>query len=241
MGYLKWSILLCKLADRPAEPQPPSFFEKLFLPKGAGQLGVHDFFDQQSRGRVSMAMSVVKGWFTMPYTYAQVNSAGRGEKIDQCIRTAKAQGYTPPSDHRIAVMLNDPDLESGAHNGRVILDSEGWASGLAVHEMLHSYGFQDSYSDATNPPADVETGMYGDPWDIMSAQSHWGVGTRKFGKGPVGANGPNMEKAGWLPYWRILTAGQDGRTSMTVQLTPLERPDLPGTLLLPASPSRSTR
>ncbi|MED7931497.1 hypothetical protein SMD20_45265 [Nonomuraea sp. LP-02] len=33
-GYLPWSILLCKFADHPEEPQPPSYFEELFLPAG---------------------------------------------------------------------------------------------------------------------------------------------------------------------------------------------------------------
>ncbi|WP_066367649.1 hypothetical protein [Herbidospora mongoliensis] len=233
-GYLKWSILLCKLADRPAEQQPPSFFEDLYLPKGAGQGGVHDFFDLQSRGRATMTMSVVKGWFTMPYTYAQVNAANRPRKVDQCLETAKAQGYTPPADHRIAVMLNDPDLESGGDGrGRVVIDSEFFhASGLAVHEMLHSYGYDDSFAKAEDDTANERKLRYADPWDIMTAQTHYAAQTARFGRGLVGFNGPNMDRAGWIPYPRVLTAGQDGRTSMTVRLAPLEQPHLPGTLLV---------
>ncbi|NUW38305.1 hypothetical protein HTZ77_43955 [Nonomuraea sp. SMC257] len=233
-GYLAWSILLCKFSDRPVEPQPPSYFEEFFLPAGKGQKAVFDFVDQQSRGRSTTAGSVVKGWYTMPYTWQQSKDANRAEKIEQCVRTVKAAGYTPPADHRIAVMLNAGDLDSGASGTRIVLDSAGWKAGLGVHEFMHAHGLGHSFSNDLNyrNAEWSQPGEYDDPWDIMSAQNHYGPWTGKFSYGAVGFNGPHLDEVGWLPSPRVITAGQDGRTRMTVQLAPLERQDLPGPLLL---------
>ncbi|MET8989446.1 hypothetical protein ABZW49_28695 [Nonomuraea wenchangensis] len=233
-GYLSWSILLCKFADHPEEPEPPSYFEELFLPAGKGQKGVFDFLDQQSRGRATTAGSVVKGWYTMPYTLQQSKDVNRPGKIDQCVQTAKAAGYTPPADHRIAVMLNVGYVDSGAWGTSFLLDQTAWKAGLAAHEFMHGHGVGHSFSNDPNwRIADwAEAGEYDDPWDLMSAQNHYGPWTGKFSWGVVGFNGPHLDEVGWLPYPRVVTAGQDGRTSMTVQLAPLERQDLPGALLL---------
>ncbi|MGW5162079.1 hypothetical protein ACWEPN_41980 [Nonomuraea wenchangensis] len=233
-GYLSWSILLCKFADHPEEPEPPSYFEELFLPEGKGQKGVFDFLDQQSRGRATTAGSVVKGWYTMPYTLQQSKDVNRPGKIDQCVQTAKAAGYTPPADHRIAVMLNVGYVDSGAWGTSFLLDQTAWKAGLAAHEFMHGHGVGHSFSNDPNwRIADwAEAGEYDDPWDLMSAQNHYGPWTGKFSWGVVGFNGPHLDEVGWLPYPRVVTAGQDGRTSMTVQLAPLERQDLPGALLL---------
>ncbi|WP_327092194.1 hypothetical protein OIE66_16600 [Nonomuraea sp. NBC_01738] len=235
-GYLPWSILLCKFADRPAEPRPPSYFEELFLPVGRGGHGVYDFIEQQSRGRATTAGSVVKGWYTMPYTWQQSKDASRFERIDQCVRTVKAAGYTPPADHRVAVMLNDGNIDSGGDGfQRVVLDANGWRSGLAAHELMHAHGLSDgSSNDLSYRNSDwAAPGQYDDPWDIMSADAHYAATwTEKFGKGMIGLNGPRLDEVGWLPQSRATTVGQDGRTSATHQLAPLERQDLPGLLML---------
>ncbi|MET8054994.1 hypothetical protein ABZU75_46255 [Streptosporangium sp. NPDC005286] len=232
-GALSWSILLCKFSDRPQEPQPPQFFKDFLLPDGKGQKGAHDFFEQQSRGRALATDSVVKGWYTMPYTWQQSKDASRRERIDQCLFTAIVAGYIPPAHHRIAVLLNDQGVDTaGADRTRIVLDVDGWQSGVAVHEMLHTYGVGHSFSNSTQNLPGYQPGEYDDAWDIMSASGHFGQPTDRFGKGVVGSNGPLLDEVGWLPSNRVVTAGQDGRTSMTVQLAPLERQDLPGLLLL---------
>ncbi|MCK2217097.1 hypothetical protein MF672_025370 [Actinomadura sp. ATCC 31491] len=119
-------------------------------------------------------------------------------------------------------------------HARVLLDAYGWRSGLAAHEFMHAHGVGHSFSnDFRYRNAEWSLpGEYDDPWDLMSAQNHYGPWTEKFQVGPVGFNGPHLDEVGWLPSSRVITAGKDGRTSLMVQLAPLERQDLPGTLLI---------
>lgn len=116
----------------------------------------------------------------------------------------------------------------------MVLDADGWLAGLTVHEFMHIHGVGHSFSnDPDYRNAEwAQVGEYDDPWDIMSAQHHYGPWTGKFSWGAVGFNGPHLDEVGWLPSSRVITVGRDGRTSMTVQLAPLERQDLPGPLLL---------
>ncbi|MFI6818948.1 hypothetical protein ACIBG7_41590 [Nonomuraea sp. NPDC050328] len=234
-GYLNWSVLMCKFADRPGEPRDRLFFEELFTPVGAGQRGLHDFIASQSRGRATTGGTVVKGWFTMPYTWQQSKEAPRAERIDQCVRTVRAAGYTPPPEHRIAVMLNAGDIDSGAYGTAFLLDAHGWNSAWAVHEAMHTLGVGHGFSDdLTLKRYDwSQPGEYDDHWDVMSVDHiHHSRWSDKFGQGAIGFNAPRLDEVGWLPQNRVLTAGKDGQVTTSVQLAPIERQDLPGTLMV---------
>lgn len=228
-----WSILLCRFSDRPATPQPATFFSNFLTDAGRGTGGVADYLADQSGGRVSLAGSTVRGWYTMTWTLAQYQSIDRWTRIQRCVDTAAANGYTVPSGNRIAVMLNDW-VDSGSAGGRVLLDPGAWNVGFAAHEMLHGYGLDHSFSNDTtyqNAPWS-QPGEYDDPWDEMSAMHIHAFATAAYGTSAVGLNGYQRDELGWLPTNRVLTVGADGVGTRTVTLAPLEVPAAAGPQLL---------
>lgn len=228
-----WSVLLCKFSDKPATPQPATFFANFLTHAGAGTGGVADYLTDQSGGRVSLAGSVVRGWYTMSWTLASFQTTDRWTRTQRCVDTAAANGYTVPAGNRIAVMLNDW-VDSGAAGGRVLLDPGAWNVGFAAHEMLHGYGMDHSYSNDTtyqNAPWS-QPGEYDDPWDEMSAMNIYAFNTTNYGTSAVGLNGPHRDEIGWLPKNRIFTMGADGVGSRSMWLAALETPAASGTQLL---------
>ncbi|MET7864714.1 hypothetical protein [Micromonospora taraxaci] len=228
-----WSVLLCKFSDKPAEPQPPSHFANFLTATGVGTGGVADYLADQSGGRVSLAGSVVRGWYTMPYTLAQFGSIDRWTRTQRCVDTAAAAGYAVPAGNRIALLLNDW-VDSGAAGGRVLLDPGAWNVGFAAHEMLHGYNLGHSFSNDTtyqNAPWS-QPGEYDDPWDEMSAMHIYAFGTANYGTSAVGLNGPNRDELGWLPKNRIFTMAADGVGSRSLTLAPLEVPAASGPQLI---------
>ncbi|MBW4717165.1 hypothetical protein [Saccharothrix obliqua] len=243
-GHTGWSVLLCKFADRAAEPRAPQFFREFLTRDGTGLGGLADYFTDQSGGRITLSGSVVRGWYTMPYTLAQEQAKDRWTKIQDCVGTAAANGYQVPAGHRIIAILND-FADSGAAGDRVVLDPGAWNVGFAAHEMLHGYGLGHSFSDdPTYRNVDwAQIGEYDDPWDEMSAMNIHAFGTARFGTSAVGLNGYFRDKLGWLPRSRVRTLGSDGIGTRTVTLAPLELPGNAGPQLLripfdPADPFR---
>jgi hypothetical protein len=200
---------------------------------GLGLGGVADYFNDQSGGRVSLAGSVVQGWYTEPYTLALEQAVDRWTRIQHCVDTAAAGGYAVPAGHRIAVILNDW-VDSGAAGGRVLLDPGAWTVGFAAHEMLHGSGLDHSYSDDSTYQNVwwSAPGEYDDPWDEMSAMNIYAFNTANFGTSAVGLNGYHRDELGWLGKSRILTMGADGVESRTVTLAALEAPSAPGPQLI---------
>ena len=224
-----WSVLLCRFNDKPAIPQQPSFFANFLTHTGAGTGGVADYLTDQSSGRVSLAGSVVRGWYTMSWTLADFQGIDRWTRIQRCVDTASTNGYTVPAGNRIAVMLNDW-VDSGAAGGRVLLDPGAWNVGFAAHEMLHGYGLDHSYSNDTtyqNAPWS-QPGEYDDPWDEMSAMHIFAFNTANYGTSAVGLNGAHRDELGWLPKNRIFTMAADGIGSRTISIAPLETPAAAG-------------
>jgi hypothetical protein len=232
-GITPWSVLLCKFSDKPAEPQNPTFFAQFLTDAGLGLGGVADYLQDQSGGRISLAGSVVQGWYTEPYTLAQDQAVDRWTRIQHCVDAAASGGYAVPAGNRIAVMLNDW-VDSGSAGGRVVLDPGAWNVGFAAHEMLHDYGLGHSFSNDTtyqNAPWSAP-GEYDDPWDEMSAMNIYAFGTANFGTSAVGLSGYHRDELGWLGKSRIFTMGADGVASRTVTLAPLEVPSAPGPQLV---------
>ncbi|MEU8039395.1 hypothetical protein [Streptosporangium sp. NPDC049078] len=234
-GDLPWSVLLCKFADHPdTEPRPPQFFRELFTDAGRGLGGFADYLADQSHGRTSVSGSVVKGWYTMPVTVAQAKAKDRWQRTEDCVRTAAAAGYTVPSNHRVAAMVNYAWDSGSAGGGRILLDPLAWNLGFTTHEILHGYDRDHSFSDdPTYRNADwAQFGEYDDQWDVMSAMHIHTYETQRFGTSAVGFNGPNRDEMGWLEPHRIVTLGADGVADRTVRLAPLDQPGSTGTLLV---------
>lgn len=222
-GQTPWSVLLCKFRDQPAEQRSPRWFADFLIRRGTG--GVADYLADQSRGRMDLSGSTVRGWYVMNRTLAESQAPGvtRWQRIQDCVNTASTHGYTVPDGHRIAVMIN-ADVDSGEAGGRVLIDPSNWNVGFAAHEMLHSYGLGHSFSDDTsyqNAPWS-KPGEYDDPWDEMSAMAIHAFTTARFSTSAVGLNGYFRDKLGWLDSGRVLTLGADGVATRTVRLSALE-------------------
>ncbi|BEL03043.1 hypothetical protein Q0Z83_012340 [Actinoplanes sichuanensis] len=226
-----WSVLLCRFSDRPATPQTTEFFANFLTDAGRGTGGVADYLADQSGGRISLAGSAVLGWYTMTWSRAQFDGIDRSVRIQRCVDTAAAAGYTVPSGHRVAVILNDA-VDAGSAGGRVLLDPNTWNTRFAAHEMLHGYGLDHSWSDDTTyrNVSWAQPGEYDDMWDEMSAQHTYSVDTR-YGAGAVGLNAYHLDELGWLPRNRVLTVGADGVGTRTVTMAPLEARGEAGLLL----------
>ena len=74
-----WLILLCKFSNHPEEPQTPGFFENFFTKPGTG--GLFDYWSETTFGFVNLNQSVVKGWFTLPYTLEEDQKRDRAARI----------------------------------------------------------------------------------------------------------------------------------------------------------------
>jgi hypothetical protein len=231
-GNSGWSVLLCTFSDVPAQPQTPAYFDRMFGAAGAGQQGLYDYFRNQSYGKLRIA-ATVRGWYRMPFSVAQEAPKSRGQRIQDCVDTASANGYTVPAGNRTAVITN-AQQDSGSAGGRVLLDPGAWNIRFAAHEMGHGYGLDHSFSDdLTYQNASwSQPGEYDDMWDEMSAQHVYGFNTASFGNGGVGLNAFGRDKLGFLPRNRIKTFGSGGATSGTVRLAALQQPSATGSLLL---------
>ncbi|MGW0591548.1 hypothetical protein [Streptosporangium sp. NPDC002607] len=241
-GQTPWSVLLCKFADHSEEPKDPQYFKDLFTTEGLGKGGLADFIAEQSRGRASMAGSVVKGWFPMSVTAEQWKAQSPEARVKSCTNTANPV----PANHRLAVMVNAPvGLDAKVPLAEttlpVVLDPPLWDLATVTAHVLNRSGL--SYPRSTlwrSPSSPVWTapGQYDDPWDTLSNPNIHAAPSQRFGRGTVGLSGPHLDELGWLPGDRVVTLGKDGVATRTIKLAPLERPDLPGALLVRV-PTRS--
>src|SRR4051794_22832909 len=227
-----WSVILCRFSDVPATPQTPAFFSNMFGGAGAGTGGLYDYFKNQSYGKLKLS-ATVRGWYNMPFTLAEEAGKSRGAKIDDCVATATAAGYSVPSGNRVAVITN-AQQDSGSAGGRVLLDPGAWNIRFAAHEMGHGYGLDHSFSnDLTYQNASwSQPGEYDDLWDEMSAQHVYSVAGANYGQTGVGFNAFHRDKLGWIPRSRIVTFGANGTGAATVSLAPLQVPSAAGALLV---------
>ena len=232
-GSTGWSVLLCKFSDRSAEPHTPGWHSLFATTAGNGLGGLADYWRTVSYGRITLAGSTVRGWYRMPFTLAQEQGKSRHQRIQDCVDTARNNGYTVPAGHRTMAVLNAA-LDAGAAGGRVLLDPNSMNVAFAAHEMGHGYGLGHSFSNDTSyqNASWSQPGEYDDPWDLMSAMNVHGWTTTRYGNGGVGLNAFHLDKLGWLPRTRIVTVGSAGELSRTVTMAPLEVPAATGPMLV---------
>jgi hypothetical protein len=232
-GDTGWSVLLCKFSDRSAEPQTPGWFSLFATTAGNGLGGLADYWRTVSYGRISLTGSSVHGWYRMPFTLAQEQGKSRGQRIQDCVDTARNNGWTVPAGHRTMAITNAA-LDAGSAGGRVLLDPNSTNVAFAAHEMGHGYGLGHSFSNDTSyqNASWSQPGEYDDPWDEMSAMNVYGWTTTRYGNGGVGLSAHHLDELGWLPRTRIVTVGSGGELSRTVTMAPLEVPSATGPLLV---------
>ncbi len=239
-----WAILLCRFSDQPQTPQQPQFFRDMFTASGSGRGGLFDYWHDVSQGRIDLTGSVVVGWYNEKLTLADEQKKSRWDKTQDCVDTAKDNGYSVPDGSRIAVMVNT-QIDSGSVGGRVLLDPGAWNVTFAAHEMGHGYGLNHSFSDDTSykNASWSQPGEYDDEWDIMSAMHVFTFAGANYGTSGPGLIAPYMDRLGWLPRSRILTFGADGTSSRTLTLDAVNQPTGNGSIMVrvpfdPANPYR---
>ena len=232
--HVPWAILLCKFSDSPAPVHDATYIRDMFLSRGTG--GVADYWHDVSFANIDFAGSVVKGWYTIAQTTAQEGPKQRWDRFNDCVNTARGDAsnpYTVPSGYRTIVITSPAVDEWGSSAGAAFLAETIDVTG-AAHEMGHGIGMIHSFSDDPNfrdaPWAQI--GEYDDEWDLMSAANVFTTWTALFGSAPPGLNGFGMDRAGWLPFARTYTFGQDGATSATVKIAALNHPKTEGSLLV---------
>jgi hypothetical protein len=240
-GPVTWSIVLCRFSDSPAPPHDPAYYRDLIANRGTG--GLSDFIAAVSFGSADLSTTVVKGWYTEPFTTAQEQALGGGgsptrvRKYSDCLDAAAHDPhdpYTPPAGQLVAVVTSPGiDLFGMVGVGSMLPDTVDMV-GMS-HEVGHGLGFTHSFSDNTT------SAEYDDPWDMMSAYNVFADPrpTARFGNAGPGFNAHHIDEMGWLPRPRILTMGADNVASQTVTLAALGHPEASGFLLVrvPFDPS----
>ena len=236
-GSTGWAILLCQPSDRPTVPAKPDFFQSLFTESGAGSGGLADYWRDVSYGAINLSGSVVRGWYKMPFTYAQEMKKDRWQVTEDCVQTARKSSTQPfdATGFRVAVVVNAGSSSGGPGSagplssaGRVLIDSgeaSFWESRtLLAHEMGHNYGLDHSYLD--------NGAEYGDAWDLMSCRRcFWIKSSHRFGWAGPGLIAPLLEQLGWIPWDRIYTYGLKQSGQYKISLAALNHPEAYGYLM----------
>jgi hypothetical protein len=212
-----------------------AFYEDMIVRPWTG--GLDDYLFSVSYGNANLEGTVVRGWYTIPYTLAEENQRGaadRGQPFWDCVNAAQnspTAPYMPPAGQLVAVITSP---------GR---DLYGWPGigaylpwdvdlGGTAHEVGHGLGFNHSFSDdPTYRNADwAAIGEYDDQWDVMSYANVYSTAVPRFGNGGPGLNAYHVDRMGWMPRSRILTFGADSISNRTETLAALNHPESPGFL-----------
>jgi hypothetical protein len=184
-GSTRWAVLLCKFSDDNTEPHPQQFYRDFFSETGAGQGGLYDYWKTMSYGNIDLSGSSVYGWYTLPYTSAELNNlggpqpTGRAQKIQACVDTAMNDPAFPASTifsyyYGIAVMWNNPGQTWG---GQQTIAMHGWG----FNGSLFGWGWRTMGAVALNAdawqlaPAAHELGHgYGLPHSFAEPNAEYG-------------------------------------------------------------------
>jgi hypothetical protein len=256
-GNTPWAILLCKASDQAAEPQPPSYYQRLFTYHDAVSPTVWDYFWTVSNYKINLLNSTISTkWHATTKTLALLQVESRQQKLQDCIDAAGADiahdastyygiiaiynvNFGGPGDSG-ALQSSSPGPISLTLNGTTKLYAglviEPWATfpSILTSEMGHGYGLEHAFA-TVDCGASSNFGEYCDYYDVMGVstggfQYHQPAYLMPGGSdwsGP-GMNAFNLEKLGWIP------AGRETTAVGTTTITSLSAPNATGFLVIKA-------
>src|ERR1700730_104178 len=213
-----WAIMLCRFADKPAEPQQPQYYVDLYTQNGTG--GIADYWRAVSSNAVDLTGSSVFGWLTMNHpstdVYTLTFPGDRWKLVQWGIDAARAANINLTPFRAILVVHNFGIDHGFAGNGVVIVHGNPTLCefGFICHEMGHGMGPPRPWS--ANPDQE-----YGDGWHVMS----FATTTFQFpitfegtqGAATVGINARNLDALGATPPSRVWEpSGPDFSASLTL-------------------------
>ena len=226
-----WSVLLCKYCDTPAEPQTAVSLRQVAHATGSAPAGWRTT-SPTSPADGCLAGSVVRGWYTMPYTLAQARPRPVGPRT----RTAWTPRRPRATRCRPATVswssLNDA-IDSGAAGDRVLLDPAPgtWASPrtrccTATASATRS-PTTPTYQNGPGPARRVRRPVGRDQRHAHLRLRHGAVRHQRGRPQRY-----HRDKLGWLAKNRVFTFGRGRRRLGTLTLARLEMPAAGGPQLI---------
>jgi hypothetical protein len=248
-GNIPWDFIACKFSDTTILPTSMSALQTKLLGANVGSLA--DWVSAVSYGAASLSNVTLHGYYTIPLTLAQAQTAennSRGSIYNDCQAAAASStgsGLTAPfktSANRGLSVITWPSVDTFGEVGES-MDAADQPVGEFAHEFGHGVGLFHSWSDdyfyygppaASNMYKDRAGGDYGNPWDEMSYGDVYSASAAPYGNysGGPGLDAYHSDSLGWIPRSRILTLGYDGALSRTVTIAPLNHPERSGYLLV---------
>jgi len=222
-----WAVILCKFTDGNDEPFPKQYYADLFTTSDTGSpWNMIRYFSDYSHGTLDLTGTQVFGWYKLDKSVDDYNALGGGARdalITWARAAAAAHGVDLKPYFSTVVCTNRwQDIGASPTLSGVIAQGLTAVPALLGHEMGHVYGLLHSRIDGS----EVD---YLDPWDIMSADTHYEAPDPEFTLIGPGLNAWNMRSRGWLDESRVWKGTGDSFDE-TIVLRPLVRRDLRGFL-----------
>lgn len=211
--------VLCKFADKPAEPQTQSFFQGLTGDNGL----MDDYFRTTSYQQINLLGSKVApatgSWFSLPSAQAKYLTPENEMDLKLLYKdcTALAATQVDLNDFSVINLAFNTDLVTyafgGSMGGRRVtwLPPLGWHGGVTAHEIGHAFSM--SHDDLAS--------AYDNAWDVMSGHDQACTPHASYVCLPQHQSGFNKMRAGWLTD-RITEVPLAATT--TLDLKPMDNP-----------------
>lgn len=234
-GVISQAIVLCRFADHPSTPHPPSYFEGLMSNEYPG---IGHYLAAQSFGQMTMQVDEVAGWYDLPKprsAYEEpAGSFAHAEADMDCAAAADADIFFPRHDAvsfffngevtpnvgpRAALTLDGRSkfysLISLGQSNRFpdgsIAPSGGYeVQSIVAHEFIHSLGLPDHSEGTYGNEFDSQ-------WDVMSQNSGGcRVDDPVYDCVAPGVIAPFRHLLGWIPASSTFSAPA-GTSAVTLQ------------------------